>query len=270
MALLDGVVAAALAAGEAILAIYAGPADAAAKADGSPVTLADEKAEAIITQHLAALAPGVPVVAEEAVAAGNTPDCGALFFLVDPLDGTKEFLSRNGEFTVNIGLIRNGVPVLGVVYAPALGLLYAGGAGVPARRAEVADHEVTGWVDLKVRPAPARLTVIGSRSHGGAETEAFVARLPVADFVAAGSSLKFCRLAEGAADLYPRLGRTMEWDIAAGHAVLAAAGGAVLTLDGVPLAYGKRAQAHDSDFANPYFVATAGYDPFTLEADNAA
>ena len=129
---------------------------------------------------------------------------------------------------------------------------------------------MTGWTTLAVRPAPARLTVIGSRSHGGGETDAFIARLPVADFVAAGSSLKFCRLAEGAADLYPRLGRTMEWDIAAGHAVLAAAGGAVLTLDGAALLYGKRAQADDSDFANPYFVATAGYNPFNSEPTNAA
>ncbi len=269
-ALLDGLVAAALEAGIAIMEVYAGPAEAATKADGSPVTLADERAEAIIARHLAELAPEIPVVAEEAVAAGDTPECGALFFLVDPLDGTKEFLSRNGEFTVNIALVRDAAPVLGVVYAPALGLLYAGGAGVPARRAQVVEHRETGWTGLRVRAAPAALTVIGSRSHGGAETEAFIAPLPVADFVAAGSSLKFCRLAEGAADLYPRMGRTMEWDIAAGHAVLAAAGGAVLTLDGAPLVYGKRGQAHDSDFANPHFVATAGYDPFALEANNAA
>ena len=272
--LLDGLVAAALAAGVAIIEVYAGPAEAATKADGSPVTLADERAEAIIARHLAALAPEIPVVAEEAVAAGNTPDCGALFFLVDPLDGTKEFLSRNGEFTVNIALVQDGVPVLGVVYAPALGLLYVGGAGVPARRAQVVEHAIAGWAALRVRQVPAGLTVIGSRSHGGAENDAFIARLPLADFVAAGSSLKFCRLAEGAADLYPRMGRTMEWDIAAGHAVLNAAGGAVLTLDGAPLVYGKCAQVHDSDFANPYFVATAGYDPFVtpsaLEPTHAA
>jgi 3'(2'), 5'-bisphosphate nucleotidase len=240
---------AALEAGVAILDIYAAPVEATCKADGSPVTLADERAEAILVRHLAAL--GLPVVAEEAVAGGQVPVAvaGEKFFLVDPLDGTKEFLSRNGEFTVNIALIEGGKPVLGVVYAPALGVIYVG-----ARRGQVVQHQVTSWEEIAVAPVPTRLRVIGSRSHSSAAEQAFVNSLPVAERVAAGSSLKFCRLAEGAADFYPRLGRTMEWDIAAGHAVLAAAGGAVKTLDGADMVYGK------PGFENPSFVATTGFD----------
>jgi 3'(2'), 5'-bisphosphate nucleotidase len=263
-ALAEQLVAVALEAGAVIMQIYAAPAAARVKTDGSPVTEADERAEAVITQHLAALAPEIPIIAEEAVAAGRAPATAGNFFLVDPLDGTKEFISGNGEFTVNIALIQDGVPVWGVVYAPALGLIYTGGKEIPPRRGNVVAEKISGWTDLAVRAVPAALTVIGSRSHGGAETEAFIAKFPVAEFVAAGSSLKFCRLAEGAADLYPRMGRTMEWDIAAGDAVLRAAGGAVLTLDGAPLAYGKRNQTHDSDFANPHFVATGGFDPFMI------
>lgn len=240
-------VTAALAAGAVILDIYASPVEARLKADGSPVTLADERAEAIILPLLAPF--GLPVVAEEAVAGGQVPEAGRAFFLVDPLDGTKEFLSGNGEFTVNIALIEAGKPVLGVVYAPALGVIYAG-----ARRGQVVQHQVTSWEEITVAPVPARLRVIGSRSHSSEAEQAFVRRLPVGEFLAAGSSLKFCRLAEGGADFYPRLGRTMEWDIAAGHAVLAAAGGSVKTLDGADMVYGK------PGFENPAFVATTGFD----------
>jgi 3'(2'),5'-bisphosphate nucleotidase len=239
--------AAALEAGAAILDIYAAPIEATIKQDGSPVTLADEQAEAIILRHLAPL--GLPVVAEESVAAGRIPATSASFILVDPLDGTKEFLSRNGEFTVNIAVIEAGEPVAGVVYAPALGVIYAG-----AKRGLVLEGKISVWEKIVVRPVPPELTIIGSRSHSSPAEHAFIARLPVASHISAGSSLKFCRLAEGEADLYPRLGRTMEWDIAAGHAVLAAAGGRVCTLDGADMMYCK------PGFENPSFIATTGFD----------
>jgi 3'(2'), 5'-bisphosphate nucleotidase len=187
-------------------------------------------------------------VAEEAVHAGLIPHIDAgLFWLVDPLDGTKEFVSRNGEFTVNVALIDQGVPVLGVVAAPTLGLLWAGAQGVPA----FMDDASGSRRHIRCRDIPPEgLTVMGSRSHGDAAAmERLLAGRRVAQLVAAGSSLKLCRIAEGAADLYPRLGRTMEWDIAAGHAVLLAAGGETSRLDGEPLRYGK------AGFENPHFVA---------------
>jgi 3'(2'), 5'-bisphosphate nucleotidase len=264
--MIDQLVGMSLEAGEAILEIYARmkPEDAKIKGDGSPVTQADAVAEEIILSQLAKLAPGIPVVAEEAVAAGSIPDTqGRSFFLVDPLDGTKEFLTRNGDFTVNIALIEDGVPVLGVVYAPALGEIYAGGRGERARRAEVKDGKRGPWKNIQVGPAPEKAPrVIASRSHLSEETKAFIDKFPGAEFVSAGSSLKFCRVATGDADVYPRLARTMEWDIAAGDAVLRAAGGSVTDLDGVPMRYGKRNQASDTDFANGWFVATGGFDPF--------
>lgn len=248
-ALLDALGALAVCAGEAALRFYEGDSGVETKADGSPVTKADFASEAVILPGLARLAPGVPVVSEES--ADSAPATGDVFFLVDPLDGTKEFISRNGEFTVNIALIENGAPVLGVVQAPALGRLWIGAAGLGAweigadgaRRA------------LNTRPAPAALTAIGSRSHGGAESARWLERLNVENFVAAGSSLKFCLIAAGEADVYPRHGRTMEWDTAAGDAVLRAAGGIVTRFDGTALDYGKRDQSDDSDFANPHFVA---------------
>jgi 3'(2'), 5'-bisphosphate nucleotidase len=266
--MLENLINAALEAGAAILEIYGRPDFAArVKQDGSPVTEADAKAEAIILEHLAALAPNIPVVAEESVAEGRTPATAGRFFLVDPLDGTKEFLNRNGDFTVNIALIEDGRPVLGVVYAPAHGEIYVGEAGAGARRAGVAAGLVGPWRTIAVRTVPAAgLDVVASRSHMSEETREFVARFPVAELVSAGSSLKFCRVAAGDADLYPRLGRTMEWDTAAGDAVLRAAGGAVRTMDGRPLAYGKRNQAEDVDFANPWFVASGPFDPFAMPA----
>jgi len=265
-ALVETLVEIACLAGENILEVYAGAdAGAAVKGDGSPVTVADTAAEAVILRELAARLPEIPVVAEEEAAAGRLPDVGRRFFLVDPLDGTKEFLSRNGEFTVNIALVEDGVPVAGVVYAPALGELYAGAVGEGARAATVTAGRPAGWVRIKARAVPeAGLDVVASRSHLTDETRDFIGRFTVNDLVSAGSSLKFCRVAAGAADLYPRLGRTMEWDTAAGDAVLRAAGGQVATLDGRPLAYGKRNQADDVDFANPWFVAAGGFDPFTL------
>jgi 3'(2'), 5'-bisphosphate nucleotidase len=233
-------------AGTAILEVY-GRDDPGArrKADHTPVTEADLRAEAVILRGLVDITPDIPVVAEESVAAGRVPTLtGRPFWLVDPLDGTKEFLSRNGEFTVNIALVEDGTPVLGVVHAPVLGLTYVGAPGGALR---YADGEVA---PLAVVPAPsAGFRALVSRSHLDQRTQEWLAGISVSSFVAAGSSLKFCRIAEGAADVYPRFGRTMEWDTAAGHAVLVAAGGAVRQATGEPLSYGK------PDFANPPFVA---------------
>lgn len=243
-------------AGAEILRIYATDFAVTDKADQSPVTEADSAAERIILEGLAHIAPGIPIVAEEEAAAGRIPDIADRFFLVDPLDGTKEFISRNGEFTVNIALIENGEPIRGAVYAPALGRLYWGARGEGAYVAEVTGGVLGPSKPIRTRPAPAEgLIAVGSRSHGGSETEEYLKAFHVNTFRAAGSSLKFCLVAEGVADIYPRLGRTMQWDTAAGDAVLRAAGGRVETLDGQPLPYGK----NGSDFANPYFVAF-GYD----------
>ncbi len=235
-------------AGVAILRYYAEGVIVRAKADASPVTEADEVAEAIILAALAALTPEIPVVAEEAAAAGNVPDVsGGRFWLVDPLDGTREFLSRNGEFTVNIALIEDRLPVLGVVHAPALGLTFTGaGAGTAARERDGGPPE-----PISARLAPAEgVVVMASRSHANKPAlEAYLAKVRVTSLVAAGSSIKFCKVASGEADLYPRFGRTMEWDTAAGHAVLLAAGGGIETTDGVPLTYGKEG------FENPHFIA---------------
>jgi 3'(2'), 5'-bisphosphate nucleotidase len=253
--LMDGMVAAAVAAGQAIMEVYATDFTSKSKADASPVTEADERAEAIILDALRRIAPMVPVIAEEEAAAGRCPPTGERFFLVDPLDGTREFVSRNGEFTVNIALVESGVPVAGVVYAPALRRIFTGGP-FGAREGRVEAGSVGDLRPVSVRSPPAEgLTVVGSRSHNTAETDAFIKRFPVREFRSAGSSLKFCLLACGEADLYPRFGRTMEWDTAAGDAVLRAAGGVTLRPDGSPFVYGKRGQAQDADFANPHFVA---------------
>uniref|UniRef100_UPI0035A9AB63 3'(2'),5'-bisphosphate nucleotidase CysQ n=1 Tax=Ancylobacter mangrovi TaxID=2972472 RepID=UPI0035A9AB63 len=252
--MLKPIVELALEAGRVILGVYATDFAVETKADSSPVTAADQRAEAVILAGLKTLAPDIPVIAEEECAAGRMPATGRTFFLVDPLDGTKEFLARNGEFTVNIALIEDGAPVAGVVYAPALGVLYAGGPE-GAFKARVVDGLLAEEARIDVRDAPPALKAVGSRSHGSQETVAWLARFPQVSFVSAGSSLKFCLLAEGAADIYPRFGRTMEWDTAAGDAVLRAAGGLVTTCDGRPLTYNKREQAHDAPFANPHFLA---------------
>jgi 3'(2'),5'-bisphosphate nucleotidase len=231
----------ALAAGPAVMEEYAKVGAPRAKADGSPVTAADERAEAIIIARLRALAPDVAIVAEEACAGGAALVAPPRFFLVDPLDGTREFLARNGEFTVNVALVENGVPVVGAVYAPAIARIWFAG-----RTAKSADVAADGQLPppercgaLQVRAAPDRLTALASRSHADPATEAFLARLGVAERISAGSSLKFCVIAEGRADVYPRFAPTMEWDTAAGDAVLRAAGGGVAGLDGAPLQYGK-------------------------------
>jgi 3'(2'), 5'-bisphosphate nucleotidase len=248
--LLDGIALLAREAGQVVMAVYATDFAVRGKNDDSPVTEADEHAEQLIVEGLSRLAPGIPIVAEEAVAAGRAPALGERFWLVDPLDGTREFINRNGEFTVNIALIEHGVPLLGVVLAPALGdsgHLYGG-----ARATGAWLDDGSGRRPIACRAVPAEgLTVLASRSHGDAVAlEAFLAGRKVASVANAGSSLKLCLVASGAADLYPRLGRTMEWDIAAGHAVLLAAGGQVCDLQGLPLRYGK------PGLENPHFVAS--------------
>jgi 3'(2'), 5'-bisphosphate nucleotidase len=236
-------------AGAAIMAVYDSPDfGVRAKADASPVTEADLAADRIIVAGLEAAFPGIPVVTEER-ADSHDLGHGRTHFLVDPLDGTKEFVGRRGDFTVNIALIEDGRPVAGVVYAPALGRLFRTEPGGGA--AEVlADGTVR---PLRVaEPDNGALRVVASKSHRDAATDAYIARYAVADFRSAGSSLKFCLVASGEADFYPRLGRTMEWDTAAADAVLRAAGGHVVRLDdGTALAYGK------ADRGNPFFLAYA-------------
>jgi 3'(2'), 5'-bisphosphate nucleotidase len=235
-------------AGAVVMSHYGAGIEVRAKADASPVTAADEAAERLILAGLHSLTPGVPVVAEEEVAAGRVPRIeGLRFWLVDPLDGTKEFLARNGEFTVNIALVERGRPVLGVVFAPAMGRLFA--AAGPGSAVERGPDGAGRAVVARKTPA-AGVVVVSSRSHGD---DRKIARLvqgaPITARRTVGSSVKFCLLACGEADLYPRYGATSEWDTAAGHAVLAAAGGSVRTLDGKDLAYGK------PRFLNPEFIA---------------
>jgi 3'(2'), 5'-bisphosphate nucleotidase len=230
------------------------------KADATPVTVADHEAEEALLEGLARAAPGVPVIAEEAVAAGRVPAIRDAFFLVDPLDGTRAFIRRSPEFTINIGLVENGQPVFGIIYAPALQLLFATLGPDEAVEAGIApDAEGVRLADcrlkrLKTREPDAKaLVAFASRSHAAESTDAFLKRLPIAEKRKASSSLKFCLIARGEADLYARVGETNEWDTAAGHAILAAAGGCVTAIDGRPLLYGKR----EAGFANPYFVAWA-------------
>ena len=230
----------------AIVMRHYGVCGAQAKADNSPVTAADHEAEALILARLDEEFAGIPVVAEEMMAAGANATAGSHFFLVDPLDGTREFLSGNGEFTVNIAEVRDGVPVMGVVYAPAKNRLFAGGLGLGAF--EMAG-DLAGQRAITVRSAPADgLVAVGSRSHNDEKTAEYLKQFPVTDFISAGSSLKFCLVAAGEADLYARAGRTMEWDTAAGQAVLLAAGGTMTLWDGTPFTYGK------PGFENPAFV----------------
>lgn len=250
---LPPMVEAALAAGEEIERLYLEGCEAEEKLDGSPVTIADRHAELIILERLARAFPGVPVLAEEEACAARIPELGSLFFCVDPLDGTKGFLQRNGEFTVNIALVEAGVPVAGVIYAPDSKLLYAGARGEGAFR--IRGGGASEPIATRPRP-PGGLTGIGSRNHAAAGTAERNAALGVADYVPSGSSLKFCLVAEGTADVYPRYGPTCEWDTAAGQAILEAAGGRVLALDGAgneagPLRYGKL----DRRFENPHFIA---------------
>jgi 3'(2'), 5'-bisphosphate nucleotidase len=233
-------------AGDAIMDVYGKTTTVSLKSDASPVTNADQAAEQVILRALAELAPEIPVVSEEAYADGHRCEIQNCFLLVDPLDGTREFISRNGEFTVNIALIEGGKPVLGVIFAPAVGELYAGAVGAGSFVEQDGSRRA-----IACRKPPAEgLTVVSSRSHGDEQAlERFLSGRKVARSTSAGSSLKLCTVAAGEADCYPRLGRTMEWDIAAGHAILAAAGGSLTDLQGRELAYGK------PGFENPHFVA---------------
>jgi 3'(2'), 5'-bisphosphate nucleotidase len=252
----------ALDAGAAILQIYEVGCKISCKEDGSPVTEADQRAEAIILDQLAVAFPNIPVVAEEAVASGHIPDVGrGSFFLVDPLDGTKEFINRRDDFTVNIALINEGVPTAGIVCAPARRCAYVADEGRAEKLHLCRDFEIEQRQAIRVRKRGPDLTAIASRSHSNAGTEAFLRGQGITEYLSVGSSLKFCLLAEGKADVYPRFGRTMEWDTAAGNAVLECAGGSVVRLDGSRLLYGKRMQLEDSDFANPHFIAWGDMQP---------
>ena len=246
----------------AATAILDSPADGQfrIKADDSPVTPADETAEAIIRDGLRRIAPTLPIVAEEQVERErpvfDANYLGAHYFLVDPLDGTREFIAGRDEYTVNIGLVSDGAPILGIIVAPALGLIWRGIVGRGAERLEFSSGKISQPQPIHTRTRPAgELIVVVSRSHLNAPTQAYLDVLPHTRRIASGSSLKFCRLAEGAADHYPRLGPTRDWDVAAGHAVLAAAGGSVIEPDGAALTYGT------PDLRIPAFLAWAGPAP---------
>lgn len=241
-------------AGAEIMRVYEGPDfEVKLKSDDSPVTAADEAADALIHKGLSAAFPDIPIVTEEQ--SDSHKISAKRFFIVDPLDGTKEFVHRRGDFTVNIALIEDGTPVLGVVFAPARQrLFYTQENGKTVEETGAFDPDAVGEVaEISVStPDNSALTVVASKSHRDADTDAYINKYKVADFESAGSSLKFCLVAAGEADLYPRLGRTMEWDTAAGHAVLLGAGGDVVRFDNhTPLKYGKPI------YENPFFIAYA-------------
>ncbi len=244
----------ALEAGDRIMEIYEGPDfEVRAKGDNSPVTEADEAADAIISAGLRAAFPDLPLVTEEQ--AGTHGQSVKTFLIVDPLDGTKEFVQRRGDFTVNIAYVDDGSPIRGVVYAPAKArLFYTDAGGNAVEESGDFDKDQPGPTrPLRVsKPDNAGLMVVASKSHRDQATDDYIAKYNVKDMTSAGSSLKFCLVATGEADLYPRVGRTMEWDTAAGHAVLVGAGGDVIRFDNhQPLRYGK------DGFANPFFIAYA-------------
>lgn len=246
----------ALTAGRKVMDVFHAGCSVDKKSDESPVTEADRESEKIILAGLREAFPSIPCVAEEESAAGVAPcSVGSSFFLIDPLDGTKEFINRNTDFTVNIALVRDGVPEIGVVYAPCTQRFFSGRPG-SAELVELTEAgEIARRHPIHVRSGATPLTIVASRSHRTPETDDFIGRVEAAEIVSVGSSLKFCLVANGEADIYPRFGRTMEWDTAAGDAILRAAGGSTSTLDGKPLGYGKCNQASDCDFANPYFIA---------------
>jgi 3'(2'), 5'-bisphosphate nucleotidase len=258
--LADGLFAVALSAGRVQMTYFGAAAGVTVetKADKSPVTAADVESEAIILEGLRRLMPGVPVIAEEEVAAGRVPDITGAFFLVDPLDGTKGFIKGRREFTINIGLIVERRPVFGLLYAPALSDLYVTtGPDTTVNVSVAPESPARGLADLSLTPLrtrvpdPHALVAFTSQSHLNRATESFLARYQIVERRSLSSSLKFGLIAKGEADLYPRVAPTSEWDTAAGHAVLAAAGGTVTTLDGAPLLYGNA----DRRFVNPEFVA---------------
>jgi len=254
----EGLLEVALAAARALMAHFGTGMEVERKADHSPVTAADRQAEEIILAGLRRVAPGVPVIAEEEVAAGRIPDISGGFFLVDPLDGTNGFIKGRPEFTINIGLIEGGRPVFGLLYAPALADFYVTLANNEAANARIEPQPgVRRLTQCGLRPLhgrvpdPQALVALTSQSHLNRATEAFLARYHVIERRALASSLKFGLIAKGEADFYPRIGPTSEWDTAAGHAVLAAAGGTVTNLEGAPLRYGNATHG----FESPDFVA---------------
>lgn len=253
--LVDPILETMLKAGDVVMEVYNSDFEVYGKADQSPVTEADRRGEEVITAALTSLAPEIPVVGEEAKSEGKCPDIsGGIFWLVDPLDGTKEFIKKGNDFTVNIGLIENGTPVMGFVYAPATGTMYWGIKGTSAWAADVKDGTLTNKREIKCRAAdPEKLVIVASKSHRSPELEAYLEHFPGAENVSIGSSLKLCLLATGEADLYPRLGPTCEWDTAAAHAVLLAAGGHVEVAGGEPLGYAKDL----TTFLNPWFLCRA-------------
>ena len=231
---------------------WAGNAPVRSKADGSPVTAADQAAEDVICEGLVSFAPHVPIISEEQAASERPPlSAEAVYFLVDPLDGTREFIAGRDDYTVNIALLQGGAPILGIIVAPALGLTWRGIVGRGADRIAAADGKSAAPQPIRTRPrSPQELVALASRSHLDGRTAAYLDGLPQAKIVQCGSSIKFCRIAEGAADLYPRFAPTHDWDIAAGHAILKAAGGAVTAHDGSPLVYGS------ADLLIPAFLAS--------------
>jgi len=254
--LLDPLTTIVSAAAAAILSIRAGALEARTKADNSPVTAADHAAETVILEGLARTLPGIPVVSEEAMAAALPTALPADFVLVDPLDGTRELIAGRDEFTVNVALLTAGRPRLGIVAAPAQGLIWRGIVGQGAERLALAPGAPTSSARqrtaIRTRPRPrSGLIAAVSRSHLDPQTEAFLARLPIVERLCCGSAFKFCQVAEGSADVYPRLSTTCEWDVAAGHALVVAAGGAVSTPEGGPLQYGRVS----ARFRVPAFVA---------------
>jgi 3'(2'), 5'-bisphosphate nucleotidase len=248
---LDAVIAIARDAGRAILEIYEGGFDVEHKQDGSPLTLADQAANQLIVTRLEVLTPELPVLSEEsATIAYSDRARWKRFWLVDPLDGTREFVKRNGEFTVNIALIEDGRAILGVVHVPVTGVTYSGCIGAGAWREERGGLRRA----IGVRPCPARPVVVASRSHAGEALQAYLEQLGDHDTISMGSSLKLCLVAEGTADLYPRLGPTSEWDTAAAQAIVEAAGGRVTDINGAPLRYNK------PDILNPWFLVSGAGD----------
>lgn len=248
-------------AGDAILPYYdESGCDSTPKGDGSPCTIADHEAERIILERLGDIVPDIPVIAEESVERGQIPDISATewFWLVDPLDGTREFETGGPDFTVNIALIHRGVPVIGVVFAPVTGDLYAGcGPDTAIKWNADTDNERP----ARVREAPSRgLTVVASKHHDKqAEIESFLSEMKIDKVIKRASSLKICSVASGKADLYPRLGKTSEWDVAAGDAILRSAGGKIVDMNGNPLTYGNAGKK----FVNDSFVASSGFWPIS-------
>lgn len=245
-------------AGVAVMDIYQEDFSIAQKSDNSPLTEADLAAHHILVDGLFKLTPQIPVLSEESDDFVKKERLNwSVYWLIDPLDGTKEFIKKNGEFTINVALINNGVPVLGVVYAPALDVMYWGELGKGAFKRK-GDEVVKSIAVAEVPLTSIGWRVLGSRSHPSEAFQVFIHSLPEADVITMGSSLKLCLIAEGAADLYPRLSPTSEWDIAAGHAVVIAAGGQVLELTSMsPLRY----NANPDSLLNPFFVACAKPDP---------